>query len=115
SAPPAGSDRLTVTIGGSGNRAVDGTYTLDCHPRGGTHRSAPAACDRLDEVTRYGRDPFAPVPADANCLMIYGGPATARLTGTWAGRPVDARFSRSNGCEISRWDNLLPVLPDVTG
>jgi len=111
---PAGEDRLTITVSGSGDRAADGLHTLDCHPKGGTHQKAQAACDRLDEATRYGKDPFARVP-HANCTMIYGGPATARLTGTWAGRPVNAHFSRTNGCEIARWNNLLPVLPDVAG
>ncbi|WP_069813726.1 SSI family serine proteinase inhibitor [Streptomyces sp. TP-A0874] len=108
-------DRLTLTISSSGNRALDGTSTLDCHPHGGNHQAARAACDRLDALTRWGKDPFAPVDPDARCTMIYGGPVTARLTGVWAGRPVDARFSRSDGCEIARWDNLRPLLPDTVG
>jgi hypothetical protein len=44
--------------------------------------------------------------------MRYGGPATARVTGWWAGRPVDATFDRSNGCEIERWDRFVPLLPE---
>ncbi|WP_069886792.1 SSI family serine proteinase inhibitor [Streptomyces luteocolor] len=106
----APSDRLTVTVEGTGG-AGDGTYVLECHPTGGTHPDAAGACARLEEVTVYGRDPFAPVPADAMCTMQYGGPATAHITGTWQGRPVDATYDRSNGCEISRWDGLAPVLP----
>jgi hypothetical protein len=43
--------------------------------------------------------------------MQYGGPATARITGTWHGRPVDATYKRTDGCEISRWQGLVPVLP----
>jgi hypothetical protein len=39
--------------------------------------------------------------------------ATARVTGTWQGRQVDATFDRSNGCEISRWQTLEPVLPNT--
>jgi hypothetical protein len=45
--------------------------------------------------------------------MRYGGPATAHVTGRWAGRPVDAVYDRSNGCEIERWDRLVPLLPDL--
>jgi hypothetical protein len=45
--------------------------------------------------------------------MEYGGPATARITGTWAGRPVDGRYDRSNGCQIARWNDLVPLLPDI--
>ncbi|MFE1287662.1 SSI family serine proteinase inhibitor [Streptomyces sp. NPDC058751] len=108
--PDDSSDRLTVTVDGVGGGA-DGTFELECHPAGGTHTRAAEACDRLDRMTTWGKDTFAPVPPDSLCTMVYGGPATARVTGTWAGRPVDARYDRSNGCEISRWNALVPVLP----
>ncbi|MEU4088661.1 SSI family serine proteinase inhibitor [Streptomyces aureus] len=108
--PEDSSDRLTVTVTGVGGGA-DGTFELVCHPAGGTHPHAAEACDRLDRMTTWGKDTFAPVPPDALCTMVYGGPATAHVTGTWAGRPVDARYDRANGCEISRWNALVPVLP----
>ncbi|MFG2718770.1 SSI family serine proteinase inhibitor [Streptomyces sp. NPDC048416] len=104
-------DRLTVTI--TDNPGAEGTYTLECHPAGGTHPRAQQACDKLDSVTTWGRDTFAPVPEGQMCTFIYGGPATAHITGTWAGRPVDATYNRANGCEISRWDKLAPVLPSA--
>ncbi|CAM5594803.1 Subtilisin inhibitor domain-containing protein OS=Streptomyces alboniger OX=132473 GN=CP975_17115 PE=3 SV=1 [Streptomyces alboniger] len=104
-------DRLTITVADAGG--ADGTYVLECHPTGGTHPDAKKACARLDDVTVYGKDPFAKTPPGSMCTMQYGGPATARVTGTWQGRPVDARYDRSNGCEISRWDRLAPVLPDT--
>ncbi|MEU6990697.1 SSI family serine proteinase inhibitor [Streptomyces sp. NPDC046465] len=107
---PTPTDRLTVTVADSGGES-DGRYVLNCHPTGGTHPNAAEACRRLQEVTVYGKDPFAPVPRDAMCTMQYGGPATAHITGTWQGRPVDARYSRSDGCEIGRWNGLVPVLP----
>ncbi|MFD9465612.1 SSI family serine proteinase inhibitor [Streptomyces sp. NPDC060027] len=103
-------DRLTVTVHGAGGGA-DGTFELACHPAGGSHPDAAEACDRLDRKTTWGKDPFAPVPPDTLCTMQYGGPATAHVTGTWAGRPVDARYDRSDGCEISRWNALVPLLP----
>ena len=67
----------------------------------------------MERNTRWGRDAFAPVPRDAVCTLRYGGPATARVTGTWAGRPVDATYGRTNGCEIARWDRLVPLLPET--
>ncbi|MFH8608476.1 SSI family serine proteinase inhibitor [Streptomyces sp. NPDC018029] len=103
-------DRLTVTVTGMGAEG-DGTYRLNCHPAGGTHPQAKEACARLDEISVYGRDLFAPVPPGTMCTMQYGGPATARITGTWHGRPVNATYDRSNGCEIGRWNALVPVLP----
>ncbi|MCX5049398.1 MULTISPECIES: SSI family serine proteinase inhibitor [unclassified Streptomyces] len=107
-----GGDRLTVTVQHAGD-GTDGTYVLSCHPGGGTHPDVSAACDALDHRTVWGRDTFAPVADDSVCTMQYGGPATAHVTGTWAGRPVDASYDRSDGCEIGRWDRLVPLLPDL--
>lgn len=50
---------------------------------------------------------------NAMCTQQAGGPAAARVQGTWQGESVDARFSRANGCEIARWNNLVPVLPSA--
>ncbi|MEH0634832.1 SSI family serine proteinase inhibitor [Streptomyces bottropensis] len=105
-------DRLTVTVRNTGATA-DGTFELRCHPEGGSHPEAREACGRLDRRTTWGTDPFAPVGSGTMCTMQYGGPATAHVTGTWAGRRVDARYDRRNGCEIARWDALVPVLPDL--
>ncbi|MET8408642.1 SSI family serine proteinase inhibitor [Streptomyces sp. NPDC005195] len=105
-------DRLTVTVrhlGGTGDR----TYELRCHPAGGSHPAPEQACETLDRRTTWGKDLFAPVAPGTICTMLYGGPATAHVTGTWAGRPVDARFDRADGCQIARWDALVPLLPDT--
>ncbi|RII11931.1 Subtilisin inhibitor-like protein 4 [Streptomyces sp. YIM 130001] len=112
--PPVEPDRLTVTVAETGG-AGDGTYELECGPgvAAGTHPAAEAACEQLDGLAAEDRDPFAPVSADAMCTMQYGGPATARVTGSWQGKPVDAAFERGDGCEIGRWDALVPVLPEV--
>jgi hypothetical protein len=53
---------------------------------------------------------LAPVPRDVACTLQYGGPDTATLKGTLRGEAVDARFSRENGCEISRWEAAAPLL-----
>jgi hypothetical protein len=107
-----GGDHLTVTVRHAGE-GRDGTYELYCHPAGGSHPDARGACDVLDRNTRWGREVFAPVPDGSLCTMQYGGPATAHVTGTWAGRPVDARYDRGDGCRIDRWNRLVPLLPDL--
>ncbi|WP_328674484.1 subtilase-type protease inhibitor [Streptomyces sp. NBC_00322] len=107
---PAG-DQLTVTV--SETARTDGRYELLCGPTGGDHPAAQEACDRLDELALQGEDPFAPVPQDQMCTEQMGGPETAHITGTWQGRQVDATFSRTNGCEISRWQTMEPVLPNT--
>ncbi|MGW1077563.1 SSI family serine proteinase inhibitor [Streptomyces sp. NPDC002537] len=106
--PDRDGDRLTVTITDSGH--PDARYELYCHPDGGTHPRVKQACRQLDGQTRWGQDPFAPVPKDANCTMVYGGPERAHVFGSWAGRPVSTQFNRSNGCEIARWNKFSELL-----
>jgi hypothetical protein len=108
---PSEQTRLTVTVSRSGNPTADGTFELACDPAGGNHPSAQRACDRLAEAAQSGQNPFAPTAAGTMCTQQAGGPAAARVQGMWRGQALDAHFSQANGCEISRWDNLVPVLP----
>ncbi|MEV6309743.1 SSI family serine proteinase inhibitor [Streptomyces sp. NPDC051840] len=113
---PAAQDsrtELTVTVSESGNPAANGTFELECDPAGGTHPEAQRACDLLDEAAESGENPFVATDRNAMCTQQMGGPASARVQGTWQGESVDARFSQANGCEISRWNNLVPVLPSA--
>jgi len=108
--PPAAPDHLLVTVRHSGT-GTDGTFSLDCRPPGGRHPAPAAACAALRRAEGAHADPFAPVPEGSVCTMVYGGPATARVAGHLHGRPVQAVFDRSDGCEISRWHALVPLLP----
>jgi hypothetical protein len=92
----------------SSNRDV---WTLRCAPAGGTLPRPALACRRLEAL---GAKLFAPVPRGAVCTEIYGGPQVARIIGMVEGDRVWARFSRTNGCQIDRWDRLSPwLLPAV--
>ena len=44
------------------------------------------------------------------CTQIYGGPETARVTGTIDGEKVDRRFTRTNGCEIDDFNRAGELL-----
>jgi hypothetical protein len=72
----------------------------------GDHPRAEEACEHLKAMD----DPFAPIPDDAICTQIYGGPETAHVTGLWRGEPVDLQLSRSDGCRIDQWERLGPLL-----
>ncbi|WP_337063297.1 SSI family serine proteinase inhibitor [Kineococcus sp. G2] len=104
---PSGPASLTVTVDdGAGGTS---TWTLECAADGtasGTHPDPAAACAALAAAG----EPFAPVPPDTACTQVYGGPQRATVTGTWAGREVDARFTRTDGCEIARWDAVAALL-----
>jgi hypothetical protein len=109
-ATAGGTTELTVVVRdapGRGNR----TYTLVCDPAGGDHPDPDAACRSLSEL----KHPFAPVPPDAMCTQIYGGPQTATVTGTFRAEPVNAEFNRTDGCEIARWDMHAALLVEAGG
>jgi len=89
------------------------TWTLTCDPAGGTHPDAAAACAAL--ASDKGAKAIPAVAKDMMCTQQYGGPQTAKITGTWKGQAVNASFSRTNGCEISRWTALKGLLPDAGG
>ncbi len=86
------------------------TLTLTCDPAGGDHPQPQQACDA---IAAAGAAVFEPVPADQSCTMVFGGPQTATITGTYAGKDVDASFSRQNGCEIDRWEKLGTTVFDL--
>jgi hypothetical protein len=56
---------------------------------------------------------FQPVSRRRVCTDIFGGPQTASIEGSLRGKPVSARFSRRNGCEIARWEAASPLLDRV--
>ncbi|REE97397.1 SSI family serine proteinase inhibitor [Thermomonospora umbrina] len=101
----AAQTRLDIEVRPSAKGAPT-TWTLTCDPAGGSHPRAEAACQALAKL----KNPFAPVAKDAICTEIYGGPNVASVSGTWRGTRIDTDFSRSNGCEISRWEQLTPLL-----
>lgn len=110
SASPSGGTSLTITVREAPTAAPQ-SWTLTCNPPGGTHPDPAAACAQLAALPA----PFAPTPKGMACTQIYGGPQTATVTGTYRGQPVDARFSRTDGCEISRWDRVSAVLVIAPG
>lgn len=92
----AGPARLVV-------REYDGqrltsTIRLDCASRGGP-------CDRV--VALLPR--LAPRP-DEVCTQIYGGPERRVVSGTVDGRAVNVEVTRTDGCQIARYDLLTEAL-----
>jgi hypothetical protein len=83
------------------------TWTLRCNPPRGTLRRPAVACRRL---SAGGAKLFAPLPIDAVCTQLYGGPQQARVVGTLAGKRIWAAFARTNGCAIGRWNRVSPWL-----
>ena len=85
----------------------DSVWTLRCDPTGGSLARPSRACDRLEAG---GAKLFAPLPKHIVCTEIYGGPQRARVVGTVEDKSVWATFSRTNGCNIDRWQRVSPWL-----
>ncbi|MBY8877616.1 hypothetical protein K7862_08220 [Streptomyces sp. PLK6-54] len=93
-------DRLAVSYDdGAGHTRV---YRLTC-----TRFSGGPACAQLERIG----GPVPAVAGDQACPMIYGGPEQAEVTGSWDGRAVDETYRRTNGCEVARWNRMVPALP----
>ena len=99
---------ITLWPQGQGKGAAK-TAQVICDPESGNLPDIAAACGTL--ATPAGRAALDPVGLDRMCTELYGGPAEARITGTVAGEPVDARLSRVNGCELERWQALAALRP----
>jgi hypothetical protein len=96
---------LVITVWPRGDGGPSRTWSLTCDPVGGSLPRARNACGRLN------RNALQPLPRDSICTQIYGGPQKAEVAGRFDGRSVKARFSRTNGCEIHRWDGVRYLFP----
>jgi hypothetical protein len=93
---------LTISYWPVGRGGDARTATVTCDPDGGSHPDPARACDAL----LSHEDALEPVPKQVACTEIYGGPQVAVVSGG----TVHTVFSRTNGCEIARWDKLAPLL-----
>jgi hypothetical protein len=99
--------QLIVRVDADGPRGPSPARVLrlTCHgPEQGPACGAAAGVSDAD---------LAPTPPDRACTQIYGGPETARISGTLRGERIDATYSRINGCEIARWDRVQELLSAV--
>ena len=108
-----------VTVWPHGRAAKSRSYGLPCGGGGGEFSSgsgtqlfphARAACRKL---SRLPIGAFAPVPRNVACTEIYGGPQVASVFGRTAGKDFNATFTRTDGCEITRWDRVRFLFPGV--
>jgi len=97
---------LVITVDDDGEAGAPAReLKLTCH-----EPTDSQACGAAAGVS--ARD-LAPTPPDTACTQIFGGPETATIKGTIRGEPVDATFSRSDGCEVERWKRVEALLAEV--
>jgi hypothetical protein len=107
-ARPAGRTELTIAF--DNGRGKPATWRLTCDPEGGNHPDPKAACQALD---LNGASALPAVPQGRVCTQVFGGPATAVLSGSWHGQAVNSRLDLTNGCQIARWHSLEGLLPRI--
>jgi len=83
------------------------TAVLICPGRTSHERNICAALDVVAPKV------FRPVSPERVCTALYGGPATATVRGTYEDDLVNASFNQTNGCEIARWKQIVPVLREL--
>jgi hypothetical protein len=44
------------------------------------------------------------------CQPVYGGPEVMTVRGSFAGRPIDDRYTREDGCARSAYDTMERIL-----
>lgn len=105
--PADRSTNLEISVWRAGSDGPVHLWTLEC-PDSGSIPNPVEACDRLAHL---GGEAFEPVPSGVGCTQIYGGPQVAEVRGRFEGRQVVARYNRTNGCEIQRWDRVAFLFP----
>lgn len=109
--PGQGNAELSIALLEAPDAALK-AFTLVC--TAGTpaaesdHPSAAEACTAIKDNPALLSP--APTKTDQACTMQYGGPATAKVTGSVDGKEVTAAFSRTDGCQIALWDAAKSVL-----
>ena len=103
----AGETLLNVTVWPRGSAPTGDpapeTFVATC-----TSDNTSADCERLRGLPPEVLD--GPVAEGTVCIQQYGGPQLAEIDGVIAGRPVQLSLSRVDGCQIERWDALIPLL-----
>ncbi len=107
--PPPRVTELTITLRRS-PASEPKSWTLTCDPAGGSHPEPKKACAQL---ARNAGEAFLPVPSDAVCTEIYGGPEQGSIKGLWHGTPVNSSYQRKDGCSLSRWSKVSELFGDL--
>ena len=112
STPAAGSIELSIRHDdGAGNTQTGSLTCRGSVPRAGGFLTRRVTAEELCAKARAIKALLTTPPDQQRaCTQIYGGPETARITGTIDGEKVDRRFSRTNGCEIDDFNRAGELL-----
>ncbi|MEO6529424.1 MAG: serine protease inhibitor [Specibacter sp.] len=114
--PPAADIELTITLTESPGAAPRTFRLVADGSTPAPESTLPDSAAALAAVELHGEKIFFALP-DPNrvCTQQYGGPQLSVVTGWFHGREVNAAFSRTDGCEIARWQALAPLFGALAG
>jgi hypothetical protein len=101
---------LRVTVAPEGPGGPEEVRRVECRKLG--EDAVDPRCRTLGELEPQDLDPK---PRRTACIQIYGGPATARVSGKLRDAVVSAMFDLTDGCEIDRWRRNAALLGPPPG
>jgi hypothetical protein len=101
---------LTVSVNDGEGKQAKGTLKCD----EGSAEGSGFLEDSADEHCRAARSLekllTTQPPRDRICTQVYGGPQTARITGTFGAQDVARSLARTDGCQIEDWKQADALL-----
>jgi hypothetical protein len=110
---------IAGALGGCGGddpaaTAADGRLVVILDDGAGSVTETGVSCAEAPDLCAELRRVLAE-PADRVCTQVSGGPERIMVRGTLDGTPVDLTVTRTDGCEIDRYDRITATLPETDG
>ena len=102
---PVAASELTITLDPDGPQGDGPAQVAELSCPGAN--APPAACDAIDGLPENATDPVPPATA---CTQVYGGPDLVTIEGKIEGEEIDTGLTRTDGCEIERFEHFVPLL-----
>lgn len=96
---------LEVTYTRTGKAADEVEFRVECPAE---EPAAATRCAALQADPQMFDEPEG--EGEVACTEQYGGPEEAHVRGTINDDEIDTTLTRTDGCEISRWNRAAPVL-----
>jgi hypothetical protein len=101
---------LTVSVKDGGGKQAEGTLKCEQGSAEGGGFLESSAEEHCQAARGLEKLLTTQPPKDRVCTQVYGGPQTARITGTFGAQDVARSLSRTDGCQIEDWKQADALL-----
>jgi hypothetical protein len=107
-----GSQTVNLTVSVTDGEGKEANGTLKCGEGSavGSGFLESAAAEHCKAARDLEKLLTTQPPKDRVCTQVYGGPQTARITGTFGAQDVARSLSRTDGCQIEDWKQADALL-----